>query len=272
MAYPNFPSTWSAPTTCFESTNAWAVIVSIDAQGTSWWQLFLGVPATTPTGDCLPPSYLTSLPYIGQTCPPGYRVAVASRTVLSNQQAQATLCCPGTDYSFSPSGTAGCVTEITNNNSFFATFTNPSNGEQTPATFSDESGVRITAFGITIISTSSPPVSSSAIETNTATSPSNSARLSAGAAAGIGIGAGLGAILVILAIWIMYRRRWKKTLNESTILKADMQYAPLKTVPSPDISSPENGPGIQSPSYQPQQFDASLPTDVYGQHPSELSP
>ncbi|KAI0183955.1 hypothetical protein EV127DRAFT_506103 [Xylaria flabelliformis] len=274
MAYPNFPSSWSAPTTCFESTNIWAVILSIDAADITTYRYFFGVPATTPTGDCLPPSYSTSVPYIGQTCPPGYRIAVASRTILSNQQAQATLCCPGTDYSFSSSGTAGCATAFTNNNSFIATFTNPTNGEQTPSTFANALSQQITAFGITIISTSShavtgSPGSSDAVETNTGTSPSSS-RLSAGAAAGIGIGAGLGVILVILASWIMYRRRGKKTSHEPVTLNADVQYSALKTVPSPGISSPENGPGIQSPSYQPRQFETSLPTAVYGQHPPEL--
>lgn len=97
MAYLTFPSSWSAPTTCFSATDIWAVIYSRDPDDTDVvaWSDFLGVPATTPTGDCLPPSYATSVPYFGQTCPPGYRVAVASKTVIFNQEARATLCCPG---------------------------------------------------------------------------------------------------------------------------------------------------------------------------------
>ncbi|KAI0550648.1 hypothetical protein F4679DRAFT_542097 [Xylaria curta] len=285
MAYPNFPSSWSAPTTCFRSTNIWAVAYS--SGGQDYYELVLGIPATTSTGDCLPPSYSTSVPYFGNSCPTGYRIAIASRTVLSNQQAQATLCCPGSDYSFVAAGNVGCQTKLNNDDAFIVTYTDATAGTQRLATVSDLSGYAINAFGITIISTSSlssmlsetsshainiNTASSGATETYTAAPPPGSARLSAGAAAGIGIGAGLGVILVILAIWIMYRRRGKKTLNGPTTLNADMQYAALKTDPSPGISSPETGPGIQSPSYQPRQFDASLPTDVYGQHPSELSP
>ncbi|KAJ8132762.1 hypothetical protein O1611_g865 [Lasiodiplodia mahajangana] len=224
MAFPTFPASWSAPTTCFSSTDIWAVIVYRDPQDpdTVAWDYFLGVPATTPTGDCLPPSYATSAPYIGQTCPSGYRVAVASRTTIYNQQAQATLCCPGTDYSFEASGTAGCQT-VFDDRAVIATFTDPLNGEQRPTTFSDATGSDLSAFGITIISTSSTsspelttpetpltttstssdtvtanPTTSISTETNTTTSSSSPASLSAGAAAGIGVGAGLGAILLVL--------------------------------------------------------------------------
>ncbi|KAI0509172.1 hypothetical protein F5B22DRAFT_617947 [Xylaria bambusicola] len=97
MAFPTFPDSWSAPTTCFDPTDVYAVIVSHDIidRDTSYWEYYYGVPATTPTGDCLPPSYGTSAPYFGHTCPPGYRNAGAFRTTLYSQHASVTVCCPG---------------------------------------------------------------------------------------------------------------------------------------------------------------------------------
>ncbi|KAI0112523.1 hypothetical protein GGR51DRAFT_568644 [Nemania sp. FL0031] len=294
MAFPTFPASWTAPTSCFGSTDIWAVIVSRDTQDTDvvLWSYYLGVPATTSTGDCLPPSYATSAPYIGQTCPPGYRNAVASRTTIYNQQAQATLCCPGTDYSFAASGPAGCQT-VFGDEAFIATFTDPLIGEQRPTTFSDESGDALNAFGITIISTSSTSSSESAttdiasttpfagshtvtnnpstsisMPTNMITSPPSPTGLSTGAAAGIGVGVGLGIILLVLGGWILYQKRGKKTPTVPATVNQDVQYAAFpKPTPSPAMSVPGNGPpGSPSVFYQAQQSDfLPSPDALYGQ-------
>ncbi|KAI1121396.1 hypothetical protein F5Y10DRAFT_102021 [Nemania abortiva] len=149
MAFPTLPSSWTAPTTCFASTDIWAVIVSHDPQ--TEWKYYFGVPATTPTGNCLPPSYATSQPYIGQTCPPGYRNAFASRTTIYNQQAEATLCYPRTDYSFEASRTPGYRSSF-DNQTFIRTFTDPFIGTQRPASFSSKGNYTLSTFGITIVS------------------------------------------------------------------------------------------------------------------------
>lgn len=94
MTLPTLPPSWSAPTTCVDPTDIWAVVVSRDP-GTNWFRYFFGVPASTPTGDCLPPYYDVSTPYIGQTCPPGYSSVDASATTYSELEVMSIYCCPG---------------------------------------------------------------------------------------------------------------------------------------------------------------------------------
>ncbi|KAI1132931.1 hypothetical protein F5Y10DRAFT_291020 [Nemania abortiva] len=283
MAFPTLPPSWSAPTTCFESTDIFAVVYSREPRSNGtyyYWKWLFGVPATTPTGDCLPPSYVTSGPYFGQTCPLGYKNVFASRTTIYNQQAEATLCCPGTDYNFAV-GPIGCQSTF-DNRTFIATLTDPLLGTQIPASFSTYDGSTMNAFGVTVISTSSSsstapttlPSSSRTVTTSPIVSSTiKPAGISAGVAAGIGIGVGLGVILLVLGGWIMYRRRRNKTPDGSVALN-QVQYATApKPIQSPAIPSPGNDPGRPNTYYQVQQPDF-LPvpnaTNIQGQFTSEL--
>ncbi|KAI1265402.1 hypothetical protein F5Y18DRAFT_427003 [Xylariaceae sp. FL1019] len=224
MAFPTFPQSWTPPTSCFETTNIYAVITYRDPEdtdivGTEFWY---GVPTTVPTGNCIPPSYGVSAPYFGQSCPPSYRVAVAKRTMVSNQDASATICCPGFDVR----GTEGCES-VFGDQTFFATYTDNTIGEERAATFSDVSGETLSAFAITLVSmsetastiSSASPTSSRMLPAPTTTKTSSMnptsapdhSSLSTGAAAGIGIGATAGAISLFILGWLFYRKHAKKT-------------------------------------------------------------
>ncbi|KAI0425399.1 hypothetical protein F5Y09DRAFT_346726 [Xylaria sp. FL1042] len=263
MAFPTLPQSWSPPAPCFDPTNVYAVIYYRDPQNSYnvAWQYWYGVPATTATGDCLPPSYVTSAPYFGQTCPPGYRDAAGFRTSIYNQEASATLCCPGSEPSFGYSGTEGCESEI-QDQTFIATFTDNTIGEQRMTTFSSQSGQILHAFGITIVSTTptslDTPTSSfdstvssstvpSAITTSNPTSSARGSGLSTGAAAGIGVGTTLGVISLLLLGWFLYRRHAKKKPDEPIIMNDSVPpteslgftYSPTKPFPSPVAVTPE---------------------------------
>ncbi|KAI1758226.1 hypothetical protein F4782DRAFT_544566 [Xylaria castorea] len=275
MAFPTLPQSWSAPTSCFDPTDIYAVITSRDPEDTDvvGWEYWYGVPTNIVTGDCLPPSYTTSAPYFGQTCPPGYRNALAFTTKIYNQGAS--------DFSFAYSGTEGCESSI-GGQTFIATFTDNTRHEQRMTTFSNQSGSILHAFGITITTPTSTDTSTSSFSSTTSTSsPTSSEKpsgLSTGAAAGIGIGTTLGAIFLLLLGWLMYRRRAKKRSDDSTIIGDSVRpaeplgftYSPSNAFPSPvavmsEMSNTKSHEPLQS---QPQGHEFPLPG---GQRPfSEL--
>ncbi|TRX87891.1 hypothetical protein FHL15_011207 [Xylaria flabelliformis] len=282
MAFPTLPQSWSAPTSCFDTTDIYAVITTRDPEDTDvvGWEYWYGVPTNIVTGDCLPPSYITSAPYFGQTCPPGYRNARAFTTNIYNQGASATICCPG--------GTEGCEFVI-GDQTFIATFTDNTRHEQRMTTFSGQSGSTLHAFGVTIVSTTPTSLDTSissfssttsistgslAIQTSSPTSSAKPSGLSTGAAVGIGIGATLGAISLLLLGWLMYRRRAKKRSDNSTIIRDSERpaeplgftYCPSNAFPSPvavmsEISNTKSHEPLHS---QPQGHEFPLPD---GQRP-----
>ncbi|KAI0439384.1 hypothetical protein F4803DRAFT_531555 [Xylaria telfairii] len=266
MALPTFPPSWYAPTTCFDSTDIWVVVVSTE-QDTQWLDFYFGVPATTPTGDCLPPYYDVLTPYVGNSCPLGYSTAGSTATTYLESEVQSIYCCPGTYYSFEPANPPGCLSGL-GNEAFIASSTNPFNGDFAIETFSDNSGYSLQAYGITLVSTSflPPPETSSSsyhtttsistpqapIETAKAEPSSTPTGLSAGAAAGIGVGAGLGTILLALAGWLMYRRRGRKLPDDPITLHNEGQYYEPKTTTSPVVQPPGNDRESQATFVYPQ--------------------
>ncbi|KAI1324435.1 hypothetical protein F5Y16DRAFT_380892 [Xylariaceae sp. FL0255] len=241
MSYATFPSSWTPPTSCFVSSDIYIVITSIGTTDTgvvqAYDQYWYGVGFTAPSGNCIPPSYTTSSPYYAQSCPPAYREALASPTTISDQVASATLCCPGSLYSFGASGTEGCES-VFGDQTFVATWTNlvNSNDPQRPTTVSSHAGFTLSAFGITVISTTpasttptsisqattnsntqtatSSPSATTAVETNSPTSSPEPTILTSGATAGIAVGATVATFALLLLVWILYRRRLK-TSNQS---------------------------------------------------------
>ncbi|KAI1324956.1 hypothetical protein F5Y16DRAFT_423389 [Xylariaceae sp. FL0255] len=299
MAFPTLPASWSAPSSCYQSTAIWGVVWSTDANNI-YWDWNFGVPATTPTGPCLPPSYATSAPYLGTTCPGGFANAGVSATTLFGQAASATLCCPGTGLGFSSGGYhEGCQSAF-GSSSVTATLTYSTLNTATPTIVVPEAGDFLPAFAITITppasstpppSTSPPPSTASSTASTTSptttqtTSPSSS-KLSAGATAGIGVGAAVGVVLLFLLGWCLYRRRSKKTtpddppaMNESARYFAEPSAPPTsppdigpKSSPVPVPSSPGVASTVTNEYYQQQQHGYPSPSSdhrLFSELPSE---
>lgn len=98
----SFPSTWTAPTSCFASTNYYRVLYAESGEG--YFSNMYGTPTpvftgNTPSGDCFPPSFTINLPYLtdGSACPTGYtRACATAGSVTSGGSADVSTitCCP----------------------------------------------------------------------------------------------------------------------------------------------------------------------------------
>lgn len=93
---PSFPSTWTAPTSCFASTNYYRVLL-----GSGYVSNMYGTPTPVftgnyPTGDCWPPSSTKGVPYLTTgDCPPGFTRACATAGPESRGKLVSTVtCCP----------------------------------------------------------------------------------------------------------------------------------------------------------------------------------
>ncbi|KAK2028989.1 hypothetical protein LX32DRAFT_693618 [Colletotrichum zoysiae] len=87
---PTIPSTWTAPTSCFASTNYYRVFFSRGDNVFFYTDLY-GVPMlSAPTGDCLPPSFTVDAPYITDGgCPAGFTSGCVRGVAPST-----VTCCP----------------------------------------------------------------------------------------------------------------------------------------------------------------------------------
>lgn len=98
----SFPSSWTAPTSCFASTNYYRVLY-VDKGGRFVSNMY-GTPTpvftgNTPSGDCFPPSFTINVPYLtdGSACPTGYTraCATAGSAKAGESAAVSTItCCP----------------------------------------------------------------------------------------------------------------------------------------------------------------------------------
>lgn len=93
---PSLPSTWTAPTSCFATTNYFRVLL-----GSGYFSNMYGTPTPVltgnyPTGDCFPPSTTPGVPYLTDgPCPSGYTRACATAGPESNGKPVSTVtCCP----------------------------------------------------------------------------------------------------------------------------------------------------------------------------------
>jgi hypothetical protein len=96
MSLPTLPSTWTAPTSCFASTNYYYVLL-----GSGFFSNMYGTPTpvltgNAPTGACFPPSFTIDVPYLTDgNCPSGYTLACATAAPKTNgQPASSMTCCP----------------------------------------------------------------------------------------------------------------------------------------------------------------------------------
>ncbi|KAF4119317.1 hypothetical protein GMORB2_4836 [Geosmithia morbida] len=236
----SFPSTWTAPTSCFASTNYYYVLLD----GGSFFSNMYGTPTpvltgNTPSGDCVPPSFTINQPYLTDgDCPRGYTTACATG---SPESTRTVTCCPSVtrdvfsfmckenEYGCHATATVGAVWTGTETNIDLETPT------ESPLTKTPSTEEGIEAWGIKLISV---PVTATATETATATdeiSTSNTIEettaagttaanvkpthstpspdhkgLSTGAAAGIGVGSAAVVILLALGALLLYRHRRKK--------------------------------------------------------------
>ncbi|KAL2022455.1 hypothetical protein VTK56DRAFT_5284 [Thermocarpiscus australiensis] len=104
-ALPTIPSTWTAPTSCFASTNYYRVLL-----GSGYFSNMYGTPTPVltgikPTGDCFPPSFTINVPYLTDgNCPSGYTRACATAGPERDGRPMSTVtCCPsvtGNVFSF----------------------------------------------------------------------------------------------------------------------------------------------------------------------------
>ncbi|KAI5460823.1 hypothetical protein BGZ63DRAFT_358899 [Mariannaea sp. PMI_226] len=92
---PTLPSTWTAPTSCFVSTNYYRVLL-----GGGYFSNMYGTPTPVltgnkPTGNCFPPSFTIDIPYLTDGgCPSGYTKACATAGSSAGQVVSTVTCCP----------------------------------------------------------------------------------------------------------------------------------------------------------------------------------
>ncbi|KAK4108203.1 hypothetical protein N656DRAFT_784493 [Canariomyces notabilis] len=98
---PTFPSTWTAPTSCFATTNYYRVFLSRGIFSNLYGTPTPVLTGIWPTGDCFPPSSTPMVPYVTDGgCPAGYTRACATA---------------GPDYKGKPASTVTCCPSVTNN-------------------------------------------------------------------------------------------------------------------------------------------------------------
>lgn len=96
MPLSSIPSTWTAPTSCFASTNYCQGFT----EAASYFNRY-GVPTAVtgdnPIGDCYPPSSTPGVPYLTDgPCPTGYTRACATGVLpdTDGQTSETVTCCP----------------------------------------------------------------------------------------------------------------------------------------------------------------------------------
>lgn len=240
--WPSFPTEWTAPTSCFATTNYYRVLL-----GSGFFSNMYGTPTPVltgiyPTGDCWPPSSTVNVPY--QTdggCPVGFTRACATggSITLNGKPVSTVTCCPSvTDNVFSfmcRDNEYGCHATATPGVVWTGVITDISLETPTeePVTRRPNTAEGIEAWGIKMISVAPATDSSRSSATSassTATNTSNtgnggqnnnetavatpSSGLSTGATIGIAVGAVLvGAAILAAAGFFLWRRHQRKKHN-----------------------------------------------------------
>ncbi|KAM0237037.1 hypothetical protein ACHAP5_009135 [Fusarium lateritium] len=258
----SLPSTWTAPTSCFASTNYYYVLL-----GGGFFSNLYGTPTPVgtgivPTGECFPPSFTINKPYVTDGgCPSGYTRACATAGSYNGEPASTVTCCPR-DHQY------GCHATATRDVTWTGVVTNIGLDDPTEAPVTRKPGTAegVEAWGIKFVSIK-PTASDTDIATTTSTSaalestsdssakqgneeetPTQPSGLSTGAIAGIAVGAVLGFILLGLAAFILLRRKRKHK---------DVQ----NLVPQSKTEIPER--------MEVHQLDATLPSMVNYQYDSK---
>ncbi|KAM3561227.1 hypothetical protein MY1884_002494 [Beauveria asiatica] len=271
----SFPSSWTAPTSCFASTNYYRVLY---AEGKARFvSNMYGTPTpvftgNTPSGDCFPPSFTINVPYLtdGSACPTGYTRACATAGSANAGESAAIstiTCCPsvtGDAFSFMcKDNEYGChATAASGGIVWTGVVTDlgatPATEEPVTRTPSTKEGIE--AWGIKFLSvapgstaTSIPTPSQNASDsdsqgTQSPESLSGNSGLSGGAIAGIVVGSIAGVALLAVGALLLYRRKRSN---------AGPQYhAPA---PGKYPNQPANDP------YQPSEMEAASPDPTHAQ-------
>ncbi|KAK4184746.1 hypothetical protein QBC35DRAFT_40165 [Podospora australis] len=246
--WPSFPTEWTAPTSCFATTNYYRVLL-----GSGFFSNMYGTPTPVltgiyPTGDCWPPSSTVNVPY--QTdggCPAGFTRACASggSVTVNGKPVSTVTCCPsvtGNVFSFMcRDNEYGCHATATEGAVWTGVITDISLETPTeePVTRTPNSLEGIEAWGIKMISVAPATDSSTRSGSSTASTASktagignagqggqdnnnettpapsaNSGGLSTGATVGIAVAAVLvGAAILAAAGFLLWRRHQKRKQN-----------------------------------------------------------
>ncbi|ATY63490.1 hypothetical protein A9K55_007395 [Cordyceps militaris] len=294
----SFPSTWTAPESCFASTNYYRVLYA-DGGGRFVSNMY-GTPTpvftgNTPSGDCFPPSFTINVPYLtdGSACPAGYTRACATAGSAKAGESAAVstfTCCPsvtGNAFSFMcKDNQYGCHATAASGGIVWTgviTDLGVTPATESPVTRTPSTNEGIEAWGIKFLSvapgstaTSIPTPSQNASDTEnqgtqSADSSASHGSLSGGAIAGIVVGSIAGVALLAVGAFLLYRR--KKSPGPQYYSPAPGKY-PNQPGNDPiyQPSSPSPGPGQMGSSYQPSEMEATSHTQTRPQQaPVELS-
>ncbi|KAF4497142.1 hypothetical protein FAGAP_6665 [Fusarium agapanthi] len=249
---PTLPSTWTAPTSCFASTNYYYVLL-----GGGYFSNLYGTPTpvgtgNTPSGACFPPSFTINQRYITDGgCPSGYTRACATAGSYNGEPASTVTCCPSvTENVFSfmcRDHQYGCHATATAGVVWTGVVTDLGLDDPTeaPVTRKPGSAEGIEAWGIKFISVS-PTSHSTATSTATADDTSStsdqpsgdgeaegsaagSGRLSTGAIAGIAVGAVAVCVSILVAAFLLLRHKRKRQQVQVPVHQEPITMIPKQT-------------------------------------------
>lgn len=312
-AFPTLPSDWAPSSQCVASTAFYYIIERTygptgTAPGGVIYSLMYGIPTpkeygtiktATPSGTCVPPSFISDVPYITDsgTCPSGYSFACASQTTHSDAPASVITCCPSGAFNFEcGDGDYGCTTLGSSGQTWIGTRTDLVQLTARPDTFTVGGGNYLFAWGIKLLSTSSTSTSidSSATSTSTAASGTQtddseatsagsggtiasststaaaSAGLSSGARIGVGVGVGVAGALILAALgwFFLYQRRRRRARGPPPGAELQGSYNYHSGEPSPNYY---DGPPRTSPDSSSHDTRKPMsPVEAFCQ-PSELA-
>ncbi|TQV96416.1 hypothetical protein IF1G_04999 [Cordyceps javanica] len=279
----SFPSSWTAPTSCFASTNYYRVLYADG--GKSFFSNMYGTPTpvftgNTPSGECFPPSFTINVPYLtdGSACPAGYTraCATAGSATSGNVTGDAfSFMCKDNEYGCHATAASGGIVwtgVITDLGVTPAT--------EAPVTRTPSTKEGIEAWGIKFLSvapgstaTSIPTPSQNASDTdNQGTqapeSSSDHGGLSGGAIAGIVVGSIAGIALLAVGAFLLHRRK-KSNPGPQYHAPAPGKYPNQPTNDSmyqpSAVGSPSPAPGQMGSSYQPSEMEAASPNPTHAQ-------
>ncbi|KAJ6790398.1 hypothetical protein PWT90_10308 [Aphanocladium album] len=298
----SFPSSWTAPSSCFASTNYYRVLY---AEGKERYvSNMYGTPTpvftgNTPSGACFPPSFTINVPYLTDknSCPTGYtRACATAGSAKPGESASVSTitCCPR-------SVTGGAFSFMCRDNEYGCHATAESGGivwtgvvtdlgvtpaTEEPVTRTPSTKEGIEAWGIKFLSvapgstaTNIPTPSHNASDTDnqgtqSPESSSGHSGISGGAIAGIVVGSIAGVALLALGAFLLYRRK-KSNAEKEYHAPAPGKY-PNQPANDPmyqpsSVGSPFSAHGQMGSSYQPSEMEAT-PTPAHPQPHAQHAP
>ncbi|KAJ5991775.1 hypothetical protein N7451_007499 [Penicillium sp. IBT 35674x] len=211
MTTATLPSSWAQSTACLTSGDYWGWS-AVDGYAD-----VLGEP--TDSTACYPPGFNPTGYMYGNDCPDGFTSACGA---ISGFTSEAITCCPtgtATELYLSPFASLPCRSNFASVTNLTITITNLASHEATPTTVSRDTNAVLHAMGIELrpvqhSSSSLMTTSSTIMAPSTTSTKHHSSSLSAGASAGIGVGVGIAVLFLAGFVWLMYRRRLRRSNSE----------------------------------------------------------